>query len=220
MRRDCYYVTTSIPYVNARPHIGHALEFVQADVLARYHRLRGDDTRFLTGTDDNALKNVRAAEAEGLATQELVDRNAAHFAALRQPLDLSFDDFIRTSGEARHVDGVRKLWQACDRAGDLYRRAYRGLYCVGCEQFCTEAELADGRCPIHRTRPEPVEEDNYFFRLSRYAAEVRTLIESGALRIIPETRRNEVLSFVRRGLEDFRHEREAGGYPCRGMRAK
>jgi len=201
--RYCYYVTTSIPYVNARPHIGHALEFVQADVLARYHRLRGEDTRFLTGTDDNALKNVRAAEAEGLATQALVDRNAAHFAALRQPLDLSFDDFIRTSGEARHADGVRKLWRACDRAGDLYKRAYRGLYCVGCEQFYTEAELADGRCPIHRTRPELVEEENYFFRLSRYAAEILTLIESGALRIIPETRRNEVLGFVRRGLEDF-----------------
>lgn len=203
MNDQRYYITTSIPYVNARPHIGYALEAVQADTLARYHRRRGDDTRFLTGTDDNALKNVQAAEAVGMTPRDLVDRNAAHFRALREPLALSFDDFIRTSGEARHIAGVRKLWEACDRAGDIYQRAYRGLYCVGCEQFYTEDELVAGLCPIHHTRPDLVEEENYFFRLSRYGARLTSLIESGALRIVPETRRNEVLRFVRRGLEDF-----------------
>lgn len=198
-----YYVTTSIPYVNSRPHIGFALEAVQADALARFHRLRGDDTRFQTGTDDNALKNVQAAEAAGIPTKALVDRNAARFLALRAPLDLSFDDFIRTSGEARHADRVRKLWRACGRAGDIYRRAYRGLYCVGCERFYAEAELAAGLCPIHRTRPELVEEENYFFRLSRYGPRLHELVASGRLRIEPETRRNEVVGFIARGLEDF-----------------
>jgi methionyl-tRNA synthetase len=198
-----YYVTTSIPYVNARPHLGHALEFVQADVLARYHRLRGDDTRFLTGTDDNAMKNVQAAEAAGVPVQAFVDANAAHFAALRAPLALSPDDFIRTSGEERHRAGVWKLWHACGRAGDIDRRAYRGLYCLGCEQFYTADELADGRCPVHGRPPEAVEEENYFFRLSRYQAPLLEAIRSNALRILPETRRVEMLRFIERGLVDF-----------------
>jgi methionyl-tRNA synthetase len=198
-----WYVTTAIPYVNARPHIGFALEIVLTDALARYHRLIGDDVRFLTGTDENSLKNVQAAEREGIPTQELVDRNAEQYAALREPLELSFDDFIRTSEEPRHLEGVRKLWEACARSGDIYKRTYRGLYCVGCEQFYTEEELIDGLCPEHFTRPEVVEEDNYFFRLSRYADQLQALIASDQLRIVPQTRKNEVLSFIRMGLEDF-----------------
>ena len=142
-----FYVTTSIPYVNARPHLGFALEIVQADVLARHHRLRGDQVRFQTGTDDNSLTNVRAAEAEGVPVQRLVDRNAEAFRALRGPLSLSFDDFIRTSSDPRHRAGTERLWRACAAAGDLYRKHYQGLYCVGCEQFYTEAELRGGRCP-------------------------------------------------------------------------
>ncbi len=148
-----WYVTTSIPYVNARPHIGHALEDVQADALARYQRLNGRDVRFLTGTDENSLKNVRAAEREGVPTEVLVDRNAAQFYALRDSLNLSFDDFIRTSVDQRHLAGVHRLWEACARSGDIYRRAYRGLYCVGCEQFYAEDELADGLCPEHQVAP-------------------------------------------------------------------
>ncbi|MGZ3679929.1 MAG: class I tRNA ligase family protein, partial [Ktedonobacterales bacterium] len=148
-----WYVTTAIPYVNARPHIGFALEIVLTDALARYHRLKGDDTWFLTGTDDNSLKNVRAAEKEGMPTQEFVNLNAAYFEGLRGPLNLSFDDFIRTSTDPRHVAGVRKLWEAAARNGDIYTKPYRGLYCVGCEQFYTEDELIDGLCPEHLTRP-------------------------------------------------------------------
>jgi methionyl-tRNA synthetase len=201
--RRPWYVTTAIPYVNARPHIGFALEIVLTDALARYHRLRGDDVWFLTGTDENSLKNVQAAEREGIPTRELVDRNAAQFEGLRGPLDLSFDDFIRTSNDPRHLDGVRKLWEACDRAGDIYKRTYRGLYCVGCEQFYTEDELIDGLCPEHLTRPEVVEEENYFFRLSRYQDQLLALIESDQLRIVPQTRKNEVVSFIRMGLADF-----------------
>ncbi len=198
-----WYITTSIPYVNAQPHIGFALEAIQADVLARYHRLRGDSVRFQTGTDENSLKNVQAAERAGVPTAVLVEQNSNRFRGLEGTLGLSTDDFIRTSAEARHVAGVYKLWRACAVRGDIYTRAYRGLYCVGCEQFYEESELADGRCPIHGTRPDVVEEENYFFRLSRYGDELQRLIESDQLQIVPETRKSEVLSFIRRGLHDF-----------------
>ncbi|MBO0868146.1 MAG: methionine--tRNA ligase [Micromonosporaceae bacterium] len=198
-----FYVTTTIPYVNGRPHLGHALELVQADVLARHRRQGGDPVRFLSGTDDNSLKNVLAAQAEGLPTQQLVDRNAAAFESLRKPLAACFDDFIRTSRDSRHRPGVERLWRACAAAGDLYRRHYQGLYCVGCERFFTEAELDAGRCPEHGTRPEPVAEQNWFFRLSRYQDQLYHLVQSGRLRIEPAVRRNEVLGFIAAGLEDF-----------------
>ena len=198
-----WYVTTAIPYVNAKPHIGFAQELILTDALARYHRLKGEDVWFLTGTDENSLKNVQAAEQEGIPTRELVDRNAAHFYNLRNVLNLSFNDFIRTSAEPRHRAGVEKLWKACDENGDIYKRAYRGLYCVGCEQFYTESELLNGLCPEHLTAPSVVEEENYFFRLSRYAGHLHELIESDRLRIVPLKRKHEVLSFVRAGLNDF-----------------
>ncbi|ONI80209.1 methionine--tRNA ligase [Saccharothrix sp. ALI-22-I] len=198
-----FYVTTAIPYVNARPHLGHALELVQADVLARHHRLHGDRVRFLTGTDDNSLKNVLAAEAEGLSPEELVDRNSAAFAALRDPLALSFSDFIRTSRDARHRSGVERLWRACADAGDLYRTHYEGLYCVGCEQFYPPAELVDGKCPEHDVEPQLVAEENWFFRLSRYQDRLHDLISSNVIRIEPAARRNEVLGFIASGLRDF-----------------
>src|SRR5438067_1055208 len=171
-----FYVTTTIPYVNGRPHLGHALELVQADALARHRRRRGDRVRFLSGTDDNSLKNVLAAQAEGVPTAQLVDRNAAVFAALHAPLSLSFDDFIRTSRDPRHRPGVERLWRACAAAGDLYRKHYTGRYCVGCEQFYPPAELPDGRCPEHGTEPVPVAEENWFFRLSRYQDRLYQLI--------------------------------------------
>src|SRR5579863_9336372 len=141
------YITTTIPYVNARPHVGFALEVVQADVPARFRRQQGDRVRFQAGTDDNSLKNVLAAQAAGEGVREFVDRNAEAFLALGPALSLTVDDFIRTSRDARHRPGVERFWQACASAGDLYRRRYEGLYCTGCEQFYTPAELRDGRCP-------------------------------------------------------------------------
>ncbi|MEW2356507.1 methionine--tRNA ligase [Spirillospora sp. NPDC029432] len=197
------YITTTIPYVNARPHLGFALELVQADVLARHRRQRGDHVRFQTGTDDNSLKNVLAAEAAGVDVQEFVDENAAAFVALAEPLSLSVDDVIRTSRDPRHRAGVERFWQACAKAGDLYRKHYEGLYCVGCEQFYTPAELIDDRCAEHGTRPQRVAEENWFFRLSRYADRLHDLIATGTLRIEPAERRNEVLAFIAGGLEDF-----------------
>ncbi|MEY9846002.1 methionyl-tRNA synthetase [Streptacidiphilus sp. BW17] len=199
-----YYVTTTIPYVNARPHLGFALELVQADVLARHRRTRGGAVRFLSGTDENSLKNVLAAENEGVDVQDLVDRNAAAFAELAAPLALSFDDFIRTSRDPRHRIGVEYLWRRCAEAGDFYRKEYVGLYCVGCEAFFAESELTeDGRCPDHGTEPQQVSEENWFFRLSRYQEQLRELITSGRLRIEPESRRNEVLALIDSGLRDF-----------------
>ena len=149
------YITTTIPYVNARPHLGHALELVQADVLARYRRSRGERVRFQAGTDDNSLKNVLAAQAAGVGVQEFVDANAAAFTGLAEPLSLIVDDVIRTSSDPRHRAGVERLWRACAASGDLYRRHYEGLYCVGCEQFYPTAEL-DARAlpgPRHGAGP-------------------------------------------------------------------
>jgi methionyl-tRNA synthetase len=197
------YITTTIPYVNARPHLGHALELVQADVLARYYRDQGDQVRFQTGTDDNSLKNVLAAQAAGLPVQEFVDANADAFVGLSQPLDLSVDDLIRTSTDPRHRQGVERLWRACAARGDLYRRHYEGLYCVGCEQFYPPDELDAGRCYEHGTVPDLVSEENWFFRLSRYADELRSLVKGGSIRIEPPERRNEVLALIDGGLEDF-----------------
>jgi methionyl-tRNA synthetase len=198
-----FYITTAIPYVNGDPHLGHALEFVQADVLARHRRLRGDDVRFLSGTDDNALKNVDAAVAAGRPVAEFVAEKAQRFVDLTKPLQLSNDDFIRTSTDPRHRPGVEQLWRACAEAGDLYQRDYEGLYCSGCEAFVLPGDLADGRCPEHGEPPELIVERNWFFRLSRHQDVLLDLIESGRLRIEPEHRRNEVLAFIRGGLTDF-----------------
>lgn len=198
-----YNVMTSIPYVNGKPHVGHSLELVQADVLARHRRQRGDEVRSQTGTDDNALKNVQGAEAEGLPVADYVARVAERFIKLGDALDLSFDDFIKTSSDPRHKPGVDKLWAASAERGDFYRKSYSGLYCIGCELFYTPEELIDGRCPEHGTIPEMVEENNWFFRLSRYQDRLIELISDDTLRIEPASRKNEVLSFVRAGLEDF-----------------
>ena len=197
-----FYITTAIPYVNAEPHLGFGLELVQADVVARHRRLIGDDVRFVTGTDENALKNVLAARERGVEPLELIEENAALFRELRDVLDLSWDDFIRTT-EPRHVRGAQKFWAACD-PNDIYKKSYRGAYCTGCEEFKTEKDLVDGHCPEHpHTKLEVVEEENYFFRLSQYQGTIEDLITSGRLAIIPETRSHEVLSFVRQGLQDF-----------------
>jgi methionyl-tRNA synthetase len=198
-----YFISTSIPYVNGRPHIGHAMEYVLTDALARGHRLFGDDVWFATGADENSLKNVQAAEKEGIPVADLVARNAGVFRELADRLGTSYDSFLRTSIAAEHAAGVRKLWEACAANGDIYRGHYRGLYCVGCEQFFTEEELVGGVCPEHLIAPEVIEEENYFFRLSRYAEPLIALIERDQLRVWPPARKNEILSFLRGGLTDL-----------------
>jgi methionyl-tRNA synthetase len=210
------YITTAIPYVNADPHVGFALEAVQADIAARHRRLRGDDVRFHSGTDDHSLKNVLAAREAGVPVAQLVKVKAERFADLREQLTLSYDDFLRTSVDPRHRVGVERLWRECVAAGDLYERDYEGLYCVGCEAFLTTDELdGDGTCLEHRKRPEQVAERNWFFRLSRYEGALLDSIESGRLRIEPAQRRNEALQSISAGLADFsvsRSSERAGGW--------
>lgn len=197
------YLTVSIPYVNADPHLGYAYELVQADIHARALRLDGVDTRFLGGTDDFSLKNVLAAEAAGIPTCEFVNNHASRFQALAEPLGLSFDDFIRTSADPRHIPAVHHLWTAAVDNGDLYKRPYEGDYCVGCERFFAPDELEDGNCPEHQRPVERVAEENWFFRLSRYQEALDKLITTETIRISPGPYRNEVLSFIRSGLEDI-----------------
>ena len=198
-----FYVTTAIDYVNAKVHLGHSLEKVQADVLARYHRALGEDVFFLTGTDENAQKNVLASEKEGISPKEFVDQNASFAKNLWKKLNISFDYFIRTTNKKIHWPGVKKIWLKCKEAGDIYKKKYSGLYCSGCEAFVKEKDLKDGLCPYHLKKPEKVSEENYFFALSKYQKELEKIIERDEIKIIPEERKNEVLSFIKAGLEDF-----------------
>jgi methionyl-tRNA synthetase len=203
------YVTVAIPYVNADPHLGYAYELILADVFARARRRDGSDVRFLGGTDDYSLKNVLAAQAAGTDVRVFVDAHAAQFEALAGPLGLSFDDFIRTSTDRRHRPAVERLWRTCAANGDLYRRFYEGDYCVGCEQFYTEDLLIDGCCPEHGTPVERVAEENWFFRLSRYQDYLEQLIATDQLVVRPDPFREEVLAFIRSGLDDISVSRSA-----------
>jgi methionyl-tRNA synthetase len=202
------YVTTTIPYVNAAPHIGFALELVQADAIARYHRLVGTDVRFQTGTDENAFKNVLSARARGVPVAQLVDENSARFQSLLGILDISTDHFVRTT--CRQHAGAVAAFLSLLRSGDLYRQRYEGLYCAACEDFYLESDLTDGRCPEHDVAAIAVAEENVFFRLSRYQNQLRELIASRRLRVIPESRELEVLRFIERGLVDISISRDAG----------
>ena len=179
MNKDAIFISTSIPYVNGLPHVGFAWELVLADVLARYHRARGRRAWLCTGTDDNSLKNVRAAEAEGTATAPYVRARGETFRELCRALQLSNDDFIRTAFDPRHAPAVESIWRACDARGDIYRACYQGAYCVGCEQFYAPHELSDGRCPDHDSALEHVDEENCFFRLARHQSHVDALLSSG-----------------------------------------
>lgn len=195
-----FYVTTAIDYVNASPHIGHALEKVQADTMARFHRLLGKDVFFLTGTDEHGTKLYRAAKERGMEPKEFCDLMSEKFVELTKALNISNDYFVRTTDE-RHERAAKKLWQACSK--DIYLSTYSGYYCVGCEAYLLERDLVDGKCPVHGTRPEVIEEENYFFRLSAYQQKLLDWYESHPDFIVPEERFNEIYSFVKSGLEDI-----------------
>ncbi len=200
-----FYITCAIPYVNAAPHIGHALEFVQGDTIARYHRLLGEETTLLSGGDENALKNVQAADLAGVPVQKFIDDNTQKFLELTKALGCQFDVWQKGSDTTHHFIASQKLWELCDKTGDIYKKSYEGLYCVGCETFYEPEELNEnGECFEHPGKKlEKVAEENYFFRLSKYQKHIIDLISSGSLTIIPETRKNEVLSFLKQPLQDI-----------------
>ncbi len=200
---NSFYITTAIPYINAKPHLGHVLEWFQADAIARYQRLIGKDVAFASGADENSLKNVQAAEKAGIPTQEWLDQYAKIFQDAYEHFGISLTSFRRGSDQKNHWPGVKVLWKHCVASGDIYKKTYTGLYCVGCEAFYTPDELIDGKCPEHLTVPEEVQEENYFFRLSKYQKQIEHLIASDQLRIVSEQYKNEMLGFVKKGLEDF-----------------
>jgi len=202
-KKKKFYVTSSIAYTNAPAHIGFAQEVVQADVLARHHRLLGENVFYLTGTDEHGQKNMKAAEEAGKTPKEFVDEISENFKALKEILNLSNDDFIRTTDQKRHWPAVKKVWLKLKENGDIYKKKYRGLYCIGCEAFIKEKDLVDGICPIHQKKPEVIEEENYFFRLPRYSKQIEKVIKKNEIKIIPESRKNEILSFIKRGVEDI-----------------
>ena len=197
-----FYITTPIYYVNARPHLGHAYTTIVADVAARFHRMNGQATFFLTGTDEHGDKIVRAAKEEEVSPRVYADRISAQFKALWPELNISYSRFIRTTDPA-HQAVVQQILQRIHDAGDIYFAEYEGLYCFGCERFYTERELVDGLCPDHQTPPEPIREANYFFRMSRYQQWLIDHIRQHPDFIRPERYRNEVLAFLREPLEDL-----------------
>ena len=198
--KNKFYVTTSIAYANAKPHVGYAMELFQADTLARYYRQAGQDTYFVTGTDEHGQKLKEAAAKQNMPTQEYVDTLSQDFMSLVKLLELTNDKFVRTT-DVGHKLAAQKLWLACSK--DIYKGQYKGLYCVGHETFIKEGELEGGICPDHKTKPQELELESYFFALSKYANQLEAIIESGELKIVPEKRRNEMLGFLRSGLEDI-----------------
>jgi methionyl-tRNA synthetase len=201
--KNSFYITTAIPYVNGKPHIGHTLEYFEADTIRKYHEALGIKTLLLSGADENALKNVQAANKEGLPIKKYLDKYSKVWKDTYDAIGVPLDVFQRGSDEKKHWPGVQKLWKLCNKNGDIYKKSYEGWYCIGCESFKTEKELVDGLCPIHQKKPDFIKEENYFFRLSKYQDQLIKLIESNTLEIIPQNKRAETLSFVKSGLEDF-----------------
>ncbi|HEU0051405.1 MAG TPA: methionine--tRNA ligase, partial [Patescibacteria group bacterium] len=205
-----FYLTTPIYYVNDKPHIGHAYTTIAADTLARFHRLRGEAVKFVTGTDENSQKNIQAMEKAGEHDLgHYLNEMAETWKAAWNGMEITFDDFIRTT-EERHRRGVERFWRAVEKTGDIELREYESWYCVGCEAFKTESDLANGKCPLHPNKPlERLKEKNYFFKLSRYRDDLLKLYESGADFVFPEERRHEVNNYVADHLADISISREA-----------
>lgn len=208
-----FYITTTLPYVNGRPHIGYALEMVEADVIARMARLRGDEVVFNTGTDEHGAKIYEKAGECGKTPQAYCDEMSEHFRALQSVLGVSFTHFIRTT-DTHHKSAAREFWKRCEASGDIYKKSYPVKYCVGCELEKTDSDLVDGRCPDHPNRELEIrEEENYFFRFSKYQEPLLALYHARPDFVVPAKRMNEITAFVERGLQDFSISRLAEKMP-------
>lgn len=213
MKTKSFYITTTLPYINSDPHIGFAAEIIKADVIARYERQRGATVFFNTGTDEHGLKIYQRAKELGLAVQNFCDQYSAKFRPLKEKLNLSYDKFIRTTDPA-HEAAAQEFWKRCDAAGDIYKKLYQVKYCVGCEMEKTDSELVDGRCPLHPNRPlEIIEEENYFFRFSKYQEKLLALYDAQPDYVLPASRLKEIKSFVSAGLQDFSISRRQDKMP-------
>jgi len=201
------FITTSIPYVNDSPHIGHIYEFIIADIFARYKRLKGEEVFFQSGTDENGLKMVKTAEEKGKNVKEYVDEKFSEFYELKDKFNISFDKFIRTTSE-EHKLGVYKFWKLCEN--DIYIGHYRGYYCISCESYYEKSEAPDLICPIHKKKLEKLEEKNYFFKLTKYLDEIKKLIEEDKIKIYPQEKKIEILNILREGkIKDLSISRDA-----------
>lgn len=199
-----FYITTTLPYVNSEPHIGHALEFVRADIIARYKKLQGFDVFFNTGTDEHGLKIFRKAEERGISTQKYVDEYADKFKALLPLLGVSSDVVFTRTTDEHHIKAAQEFWKVCDKNGFIYKKNYAVNYCVGCELEKANSELVDGKCPDHpNLEIEHIEEENYFFKFSALEGKLLDFYKKNPNFVIPDFRFNEIKAFVKRGLADF-----------------
>jgi len=203
MSNKNFYITTTLPYINSDPHIGFAAEIIKADVVARYMTQRGSKVFFNTGTDEHGLKIFQKAQESGLSVQEFCDKNSGLFLPLKEKLNLSYTNFIRTT-DKNHQKAAQEFWRRCEAKGDIYKKAYQIKYCIGCEMEKTDSELENGFCPLHPGKElEIINEENYFFRFSNYGEKLLALYESNPNFVKPESRLKEIKSFVKRGLQDF-----------------
>ncbi|MFH1451721.1 MAG: methionine--tRNA ligase [archaeon] len=212
--KEKFYITTTIPYANAPPHIGHALEFVQADVLARWNSIKEKNVFFLTGTDEHGTKNYQTAKKAGKNPQNFVDENSEKFKEILKLLNCSNNSFIRTTDKEKHLPGVLKMWELLEKSKDLYKKKYEGDYCPGCERFVTAKDLVNGKCPDHpKLKIEKISEENYFFRLSKYSDKIKKLVESDEIEIIPKKWKNNFLGLISGGLTDVSFSRDKSHLP-------
>jgi len=203
MFKTNYHITTAIPYVNAQPHLGHILEWFQADAIAEYQRMLGKDVSFTSGADENSLKNVQVAEKNNVPVQNWLDEYSQIYEKAYKKFGISLTEFRRGSDQKKHWPGVQELWKLCNKKGDIYKKKYKGLYCVGCESYYSKEELVNGKCPEHLKKPTEIEEENYFFKLSKYQKQIKELIKNDKLLIVSEQYKKEMLGFINQGLEDF-----------------
>jgi len=201
--KNKFYITTTLPYVNSAPHVGFALEIVQADIIARYHTILGDEVFFNTGTDEHGLKIYQKAIEAKRDPQEYCDEYAAKFDLLKEKLNLSYNNFIRTT-DPHHIEACQEFWKRCEKNNDIYKKNYKTKYCVGCELEKTDSELVDGKCSIHPDREiEIIEEENYFFRFSKYQKPLLDFYDKNKNFVVPTHRQKEIYNFVKNGLQDF-----------------
>jgi len=202
-QKEKFYITSTLAYTNSDPHLGFALEIIQADVIARYHSQKGEEVFFNTGTDEHGLKIYRKAKEQNMSAQDFCNIYAKKFADLKQSLNLSYNNFIRTTNK-EHIKAAQEFWERCEKNGDIYKKNYKIKYCVGCEMEKTESELVDGKCPLHPNENlEIIEEENYFFRYSKYQDKLLDLYEKNPEFVLPESRFNEIKEFTKKGLKDF-----------------